>query len=277
VTGAPPLAHRPKLAAGLLALGLVAGPAVLSRFWTPLPPGRIAVAHKLSPPLVHGLLGTDPLGRDVLSMLMVGAWNSFLIAVTAVALGASIGVALGIFASGRGGLLEGLVLRACDVLFAVPPILSAMLIGAFLGTGPWTAVIAISSFMVPVFARLAVGSARPIWARDFCLAARMAGRGRLAISLDHILPNIAPVIAVQAALQLGLAVLTESGLSFLGFGLPPPAPTLGRMLADAETYLGSAPWLAIAPGATIALAVLGFNLLGDGLAEHYAARPEDGR
>ena len=255
------------LIAGSVITGALVAVAVLSRLWTPGSPTRLAIADKLKAPLVHGLLGTDQLGRDVLSLLMVGAWNSLSIAVVAVALGAALGVALGLTAAARGGLVEALVMRAADVVFAVPPILSAMLLGAFLGTGPRTAVTAIATFMVPVFARLSVGAGRRVLARDFCLAARAAGKGRLAVTMQHVLPNIAPQIAVQVALQLGLAFLTEAGLSFLGFGLPPPAASWGRMLADAETYLGVAPWLAIAPGAAIALAVLGFNLIGDGLVD----------
>lgn len=265
----PGLQRRPNraLKAGLVLTGLLLSIALLSRVWTPASPTHIDIAAKLSAPLVHGLLGTDQLGRDVLSMLMVGAWNSLSISFVSVFIGGLAGLAIGLVAAGRAGLVESLALRSCDVVFAVPPILSAMMLGAVLGTGPFTAVIAIAVFMVPVFARLTVGSARQIWSRDYCLAARMAGKGAIAISIEHVLPNIAPQIAVQAALQLGLAFLTESGLSFLGFGLPPPAPTWGRMLADAQTYLGAAPWLAVVPGLAIAMAVLGFNLVGDGLAD----------
>jgi len=156
-------------------------------------------------------------------------------------------------------------MRACDVIFALPPILSAMILGAFLGTGRLTAIIAIATFMVPVFARVALSSALQAWSRDYVMAARAIGNTPFSITMRHVLPNILSGIIVQATIQLGLAILTEAGLSFLGLGVPPPAPTWGRMLADAQTYLGLAPWLAILPGLAIALSVLGFNMLGDGL------------
>jgi len=140
-----------------------------------------------------------------------------------------------------------------------------MMLGAFLGPGRLTAIIAIATFMIPVFARVTLASALQSWSRDYVLAARALGNTRFTISVRHVLPNIMSGIIVQATIQLGLAVLTEAGLSFLGLGLAPPAPTWGRMLADAQTYLALAPWLAILPGLAIALSVFGFNMLGDGL------------
>jgi len=156
-------------------------------------------------------------------------------------------------------------MRACDVVFALPPILSAMMLGAFLGPGRLTAIIAIATFMIPVFARVTLATALQAWSRDYVLAARAIGNSRFTISVRHVLPNIMSQIIVQVTIQLGLAVLTEAGLSFLGLGIAPPAPTWGRMLADAQTYLALAPWLAILPGLAIALCVFGFNMLGDGL------------
>jgi peptide/nickel transport system permease protein len=260
-------AYRPprKLIAGLVVAGCVVAVALLSRVWTPAPPGRLDILHKLEPPLAAGLLGTDHFGRDVASLLMVGAWNSLSVAVVAVALGAGAGILLGLLAALRRGLIGAIVMRGCDVAFAFPPVLSAMMLAALLGTGALTAVIAIAVFMVPVFARLTRATALQVERRDFVAAARTIGRREPAVVGLHILPNIAGQIVVEIALQLGLAILTEAGLSFLGLGLPPPAPTWGRMLADAQTYLGMAPWLALAPGLAIATAVLGFSLIGDGL------------
>ncbi|MDL2406661.1 ABC transporter permease [Rhizobium calliandrae] len=257
--------RRAKLIVGATIILALIGVAVLSLFWTPVPPAKMQIIHKLQPPFTFGLLGTDQLGHDVLSMLLVGCWNSLSISVSAVAIGSTIGTVIGITAAALRGLFESLVMRACDVIFALPPILSAMILGAFLGTGRFTAVIAIAVFMVPVFARVALGSALQAWSRDYVLAARALGNTRLSITKRHVLPNIISGIIVQATIQLGLAILTEAGLSFLGLGVPPPAPTWGRMLADAQTYLGLAPWLAILPGLAIALSVLGFNMLGDGL------------
>lgn len=266
----------PRLAAGLALTGGLAAVSLLALVWTPEPPARMAIPFKLRPPLAHGLLGTDAFGRDVLSLLMAGAGPSLGVALAAVALGGAAGTAIGAAAAARRGLLDGLAMRACDVAFAFPPVVSAMVLGALMGPGRGTAILAIAFFMVPVFARVARGAALQVWARDFVLAARGAGRGGLAITLDHVLPNIAGQLVVQATIQLGLAVLTEAGLSFLGLGAPPPAPSWGRMLADAQTYMVRAPWLAIVPGAAIALAVLGFNLLGDGLRDRLDPRRSPG-
>ncbi|MCF1465511.1 ABC transporter permease [Agrobacterium vitis] len=255
----------PTLLIGGLIIILLVAIALLSLVWTPLPPTRMQIVYKLKPPLVHGLLGTDQLGRDLTSMLMVGAWNSLSTAMAAVVLGAGVGTLFGVTVAARRGMVEALTMRINDVIFAIPPILSAMMLGALLGTGRFTAIIAIAVFMVPVFARVTASAALQVWSRDYVLAARAAGKGQVLITIEHVLPNIASQIIVQIAIQLGLAILTEAGLSFLGLGMPPPAPTWGRMLADSQTYLAAAPWLAILPGLAIALTVLGFNMLGDGL------------
>lgn len=260
------------LAVGSLLAGSLCLIALLSLVWTPLPPTKMQIIHRLKPPLEQGLLGTDQFGRDLASMLMVGAWNSLSTALIAVALGGVLGTALGLLAAARRGVVEGAVMRISDVLFSLPPILSAMMLGALMGSGRFTAVIAIAVFMVPVFARVVAASSRQIWARDYILAARGAGKGKTRITIEHVLPNVSGQIIVQATLQLGLAILTEAGLSFLGLGLAPPAPTWGRMLAEAQTFLGPAPWLALLPGTAIALAVLGFNMLGDGLRDLFDPR-----
>ncbi|MFK0162609.1 ABC transporter permease [Rhizobium sp. NPDC090279] len=257
--------RRANLVVGAVIILALVGIAILSLFWTPVPPAKMQIAQKLQPPFGFGLLGTDQLGHDVLSMLMAGCWNSLSISVSAVAIGGTLGTIIGVTAAAQRGLFEALVMRACDVIFALPPILSAMILGAFLGTGRMTAIIAIAVFMVPVFARVALGSALQAWSRDYVLAARAIGNTQLSITLRHIMPNIMGSIIVQATIQLGLAILTEAGLAFLGLSVPPPAPTWGRMLADAQTYFHVAPWLALLPGLAIALSVLGFNLLGDGL------------
>ncbi len=237
----------------------------------------MAILAKLKPPLAQGLLGTDAFGRDVLSMLMAGARNSLGVALAAVALGGTGGTLLGVAAAARRGFAESLVMRGCDIVFAFPPVISALMLGALLGPGRLTAIAAIALFMVPVFARVSRAAARQAWARDYVLAARGAGRGTAAITLDHVLPNIAGQIVIQVTIQLGLAILTEAGLSFLGLGAPPPEPSWGRMLADAQTYLVRAPWLALAPGAAVAVAVLGLNLLGDGLRDRLDPRRSAGR
>ena len=259
------LSRRMNLISGTIVIGFLAAVALLSLFWTPLPPAKMQIIHKLQPPLAFGLLGTDQFGRDVLSMLMAGCWNSLSIAISAVAIGGMLGSVAGISAAAIRGPYEALLMRACDVVFALPPILSAMILGAFLGSGRFTAITAIAVFMVPVFARVTLATSLQAWSRDYVLAAQALGNSRFTISVRHVLPNILSQIIVHAAIQLGLAILTEAGLSFLGLGMAPPAPTWGRMLADAQTFLSLAPWLAILPGLAIALTVFGFNMLGDGL------------
>ena len=267
----------PRLVAGSVIVGLLIALALVSLVWTPASPTRMSIAQKLKPPLEAGLLGTDQFGRDVLSILMVGAQNSLSVAALAVLLGTVGGTLVGVLAAASRGRVEEFLMRACDVVFAFPPIVSAMMLGALLGPGRLTAIAAIAVFMVPVFARVTRSTALQIWSRDYILAARGAGKGSIGITFAHVLPNIASQIIVQVTIQLGLAILTEAGLSFLGLGAPPPTPSWGRMLADAQVQMVAAPWLAIVPGSTIALAVLGLNLLGDGLRDLLDPRRSLGR
>jgi peptide/nickel transport system permease protein len=259
--------QRPSLAlviGGALTLGLIAV-AVLSTVWTPEVATRVRVAMRLKAPLELGVLGTDHFGRDVLSMLMAGAWNSLAIAFPAVLLGALVGVVIGSTAAALRGWFDEVAMRAADVVFAFPAVLSAIMLGAVLGSGPTAAIMAIAVFNVPVFARVTRGVALQVWTLDYVAAARALGKRPLRIALDEVLPNIAGALIVQVTIQLAFAILTEAGLSYLGLGVRPPNPSWGRMLNDAQTYLGQAPHLAIAPGLAVALSVLGLNLLGDGL------------
>jgi peptide/nickel transport system permease protein len=263
-----------RLTLGIVISGLVAALALLSLVWTPQPPTKMRMAMKLKPPLESGLAGTDAFGRDIFSQIMVGAWNSLSIAVVAVAIGVVFGVALGATAAAKRGFVEEVIMRMADVVFAFPALISAIMIAALVGAGAKTAIIAIGVFNIPVFIRVSRGLAQRVWANDFCLAAQAAGKGAFRITIDHILPNIAGGIAIQATIQIGLAILVEAGLSYLGLSLSPPAPSWGRMLSDAQTYLSQAPWMAIAPGIAVAVAVLGFNLLGDGLRDRFDPRRE---
>ena len=239
--------------------------AALSLAWTPEVPTRVRVALRLRPPGAAGLLGTDHFGRDVLSLLMAGAWNSLAVALPSVLIGAAIGCLVGCAAAVLRGAFEALALRISDVVFALPAVLSAILIGAALGPGPAAAILAIAIFNATVFVRVSRAIALQVWQTDFVAASRTLGRRPAAIVWRDVLPNIAGSLAVQVTIQLGLAILTEAGLSYLGLGIRPPNPSWGRMLADSQTYLSQAPYLAIAPGLAVALAVLGLNLLGDGL------------
>ena len=247
-------------------------PAALSLVWTPYPPAAIDIKARLQGWSAAHLLGTDPFGRDVLSLLMAGARNSIGIALGAVALSVGIGVPLGALAAARGGWLDNLLMRGSDLLFAFPAVLTAIMLAAALGPSMGVAILAIGLFNLPVFARVTRSAAVRIWPRAFVQAARLSGKSRTRITLEHVLPNILDQLLVQVTLQLALAILTEAGLGYLGLSVPPPAPTLGRMLADAQSFLAVSPRLAILPGLAIALAVLGLNLLGDGLRDRLDPR-----
>jgi peptide/nickel transport system permease protein len=239
--------------------------ALVSLVWTPYEPTAIDVLHRLAPPSAAHPFGTDPFGRDVLSMLMAGAQSSLSVALIAVIVGAGVGVPVGAFAAARGGAADNVIMRGCDLAFAFPALLTAVMITAVAGPGATNAMLAIGLFNIPVFARVTRGAALGIWAREFILAARTAGRGSVAITRVHILPNIAAVLLVQTTIQFALAIVADAGLAYVGLGTQPPQPSWGRMLNDAQTFIWHAPMLAVFPGLAITLAVLGLNLLGDGL------------
>ncbi len=240
--------------------------ALLSFLWVPHDVTTLDIARKLSPPSREYPLGTDHFGRDLLSMLMVGARTSIAVAILAVGIGMLAGVPLGLWAAARrGSLIDEIIMRGNDLVFAFPSLVIAILITAVFGPSATNAIIAIGIFNIPVFARVARGAALSLWTRDFILAARVAGKRAFRISAEHILPNIANVLIVQGTIQFSLGILAEAGLSYVGLGAQPPTPSWGRMLAEAQTMIYTTPRLAILPGLAIVLAVLGLNLMGDGL------------
>ena len=258
------LGHR-SFVAGAVLVALLLATAALSLVWTPWSPYEMDLSAKLQPPSAQHWLGTDAFGRDVASLLLVGARNSLLVGVIAVGIGMGLGVALGLLAAARRGWVEETIMRLADFTFAFPAILSAIMMTAVFGAGIVNSIIAIGIFNIPTFARVTRASANAVWSRDFILAARACGKGSVRITLEHVLPNIASVLIVQATVQFAIAILAEAALSYLGLGTQPPQPSWGRMLSDAQTLMFQAPLLAVWPGMAIALAVLGLNLLGDGL------------
>jgi len=257
--------RHPSFAAGALLTALLVAAALLSLAWSPYPPAELDIPNKLAGPSAAHWLGTDSLGRDIASQLLVGSQNSIVVGVVAVGIGLLLGVLLGALAAARRGWVDELVMRAADFTFAFPALLTAIMLTAIYGPGLMTSIVAIGIFNIPVFARLTRASATAVWTRDYVLAARAAGKGPWRITLDHVLPNIANVLIVQATIQFALAILAEAALSYLGLGTQPPQPSWGRMLNEAQTLLFQAPSLAVYPGVAIALSVLGLNLLGDGL------------
>jgi len=245
---------------------LVLGLAVLSFVWTPYDIMQFDVAGKLKTPTGAHWLGTDHFGRDILSMVMMGARTSLAVALVAVGIGMGLGIPLGLTAAAlQGGWLDEVIMRGNDLIFAFPSLVIAILITAVFGASAINAIIAIGIFNIPVFARLSRGAALSLWSRDFILAARVAGKGKARISAEHILPNITNLMIVQGTIQFSLGILAEAALSYIGLGAQPPTASWGRMLADAQTLLYIAPHTALVPGFTIVITVLGLNLLGDGL------------
>lgn len=253
------------LTLGAALTGALALVAILSFVWTPYPPAAIDIPHKLaSPSFAHGL-GTDALGRDIVSRLISGARISILVGVIAVGLGLILGVALGLIAAFAKGIVEDALMKFADFVFAFPALLTAIMLTSIYGPGVVNAILAIGVYNVPVIAKVTRAAANGVLAREYALAARASGRGPVAIAFAHVLPNIAPSLIVLATIQFAVAILAEAALSYLGLGAQPPAASWGRMLAEAQANLYNKPSLAIWPGAAIALSVLGLNLLGDGL------------
>ncbi|MEX0969521.1 MAG: ABC transporter permease [Paracoccaceae bacterium] len=251
---------------GLCLVGLFTALALISLVWTPYDVQILEISNKMKPPGGANWLGTDHFGRDILSMIMVGGQVSIAVAVVAVGMGMGLGVPLGLAAAARrGGLMDELIMRGNDLVFAFPALLIAILITAIFGPSAINAIIAIGIFNIPVFARMSRGAALELWTRDFILAARVAGKGPVRISAEHILPNIANLLIVQGTIQFSLAILAEAALSYVGLGAQPPTPSWGRMLADSQTLASLAPHLVLAPGLSIVAMVLGLNMLGDAL------------
>jgi len=251
---------------GLILTGMFAVAALVSLFWTPYDVTSLNIPSRLKSPSADHLFGTDHFGRDIFSMIMVGAQTSIAVAIVAVGIGMGLGVPLGLIAAiNRGGYLDEFIMRTNDLIFAFPSLLIAIMITAIFGPSAINAIIAIGIFNIPVFARLTRGAALPLWKREFIMSARVAGKGPWRISWEHILPNITNLLIVQGTIQFSLGILAEAGLSFFGLGAQPPTPSWGRMLAESQTLFSLAPHLALFPGFAILLTVLGLNLAGDGL------------
>ena len=252
-------------AAGGVLVGLVVVTAAVSWFWTPYDPTAIDARGRLAPMSWAHPLGADRFGHDVLSQIMAGARVTLLVGILAVAVAAVIGVPLGALAALRGGWVGEGVMRVNDVVFAFPAVLMAIMLAAAYGASTVTAMLAIGIANVPVFARLTRAEALRVLSTEYALAARGAGRRPFGVFLRHVLPNVAPVLVVQGTVLFALAILAEAALSYLGLGTPSPTPSWGRSLQESQTFFGQRPTLALFPGLAIAVSVLGFNLLGDGL------------
>ncbi|MDO9349650.1 MAG: ABC transporter permease [Deltaproteobacteria bacterium] len=239
--------------------------ALLSLAFTPYDPNRMNLSERFQAPNQTHYLGTDQYGRDILSRVMKGSINSIIVGLVAVSIGMGFGILLGSIAAFYRRWMDEVIMRVSDVLYGFPAVLSAILITSILGPGAINSMIAIGIFNIPIFARLTRATSLSIWERDYVTSARAIGRSDAGIIWKYILPNILSSLIVQGTVQFAIAILAEAGLSYLGLGTQPPHASWGRMLNEAQTFMGTSPYLAIFPGCAIALAVLGLNLLGDGL------------
>lgn len=272
--------HRSRpvaLTAGMVLVALVVLAALVSFAWTPHDPLLVEASARLLGPTGEYLLGTDKFGRDVASQLMVGARTTLYVGIVAVGIAAVIGTPLGILAGMLGNWVGEFVMRGNDLLLAFPALLLAIMLGAVYGASTLTAMVAIGIATVPSFARIARSGTLQVMSAEYVLAARASGRSRVAIAVRHVLPNISGLVLVQSSVSFAIAVLSEAALSFLGFGTRPPTPSWGRMLQESQELLAVQPGLALIPGLAIALAVLGFNLLGDGLRDRFDPKLEGRR
>jgi len=249
---------------GLALVTLVVGAALMSFVYTPYDPVKMG-RERMAPPTAAHPFGTDQFGRDTLSRVIAGSVNSLLVGIISVSIGLSLGVLVGMIAGYFGGWTDEVLMRVADVVYGFPAVLMAILITAILRPGIQNSMIAIGIANVPVFARLTRGSFLALKERDFVTAARSLGKGQWGLIWQHMLPNSLSPILIQASSSFAVAILAEAALSYLGLGTQPPEPSWGTMLRDAQTLINRTVWPAIFPGVAIAVAVLGFNLLGDGL------------
>ncbi len=256
--------RRSALAGLVIVLGFTAA-ALLAPVLAPADPFKSNFAQSLSAPSLEAPLGRDELGRDVLSRILYGARISLSIGVVAVGIGVLFGVPLGAISGYLGGRVDLLVQRLVDIMLAFPGILLALVTVSVLGVGLYTAMMAIGIVSIPVYARLVRGSVLSVKEREFVMAAHAVGHHDAAILGRHILPNCMAPVLVQSTLQIGGAILSAAALGFLGLGAQPPIPEWGTMLSKGRDFLRVAPHITTFPGMAIALVVLGFNLLGDGL------------
>jgi len=250
---------------GLAVIGIFVFIAVFAALISPYDPAAQSWSAVRKAPSALHWFGTDDVGRDILARVIFGARASLLAGVISVGIAVGIGVPLGLLAGYLGGWIDVLLSRITDAMLAVPFLILAIALAAFLGPSLGNAMIAIGVTTTPIFVRLTRGQVMAVKVEDYVEAARAIGNPRWRIALFHILPNILPALLVQATLSIAAAIIAEAALSFLGLGQQPPAPSWGSMLNSAQRFLSNAPWMAVWPGLAIFLTVLSFNLLGDGL------------
>ena len=263
---------RPNTLIGGVLIVLLAGTAITAPFWTPFDPLRTSLRERLKPPSALHWLGTDEFGRDVLSRIMAGATTSVIVALVTVVLAVGVGVVVGGISGYRRGWTDRIIMAFTDALLAFPGILLALGVMIVVGASKFGIVLALGLAYMPSVARVVRGTVLSIREKEYIEASRVMGNSELYTLARHVLPNAIAPVAVLATAMFGWVLLAESALSFLGLGVPPPAPTWGNMLAASRSYMENASWLGIAPGLCIALTLLGINLLGDALRDRLDPR-----
>ncbi len=265
------------LTIGAVLVGLVLAMALVSLVWTPMSPTATDPLNRLQSPSGTHWFGTDGLGRDVASQVMAGARVPLLVGAVAVSISFVLGVPYGILAAMTDAGAGRWLMRWNDIVQAFPPLLLAIVLAAVLGGGTGTAMVALGIGAAPGVARVVRAGALQVLSREYAVAARAAGRGRVSTAWRHVLPNLRGILIVQASVGFALAILAEAALSFLGLGTTAPTPSWGRMLQEAQAFLYTQPLVILWPGLAVAVTVLGFNLLGDGLRDRFDPRMEAGR
>jgi peptide/nickel transport system permease protein len=263
---------RANTAIGGFLMTVLLGTAVTAMFWTPFDPLRVNLRARLQPPSSLYWLGTDEFGRDVLSRLMAGAGTSVTVSLLTVVFAVIIGAALGVITGYVRGWTDRAIMAVNDALLAFPGILLALAVMIIVGANKFGIVLALGLAYIPSVVRVVRGTVLSIREKEYIEASRVIGNSETYSMFRHVLPNSLAPVAVLATSMFGWVLLAESALSFLGLGVPPPAPTWGNMLAAARPYMESAAWLSIAPGLCIALTLLGINLLGDSLRDRLDPR-----
>lgn len=239
--------------------------ALVGQFWTPYSPTAMDyVAVNAGPSLAHPM-GTDNFGRDILSRVMNGSGSTFFVAVCTVGIGAVFGTIIGAVTGYFGGWLDNLIMRVCDIILSFPSVLLALIFISLLGPGRYNIIIALGILFIPSFARIVRSEMIRCKEQDFVKSARIMGAGNLRIIFVHILPNAKVSMLTAAAIGFNNAVLAEASMSYLGLGIQPPEPSLGRMLSEAQSFILNAPWYPLFPGITIIVIILGFSLISEGL------------
>jgi len=260
-----PILREPLNVLALALIGLFVVGAVFAPLLAPYDPLSQDLASRLQPPSGEHWLGTDQLGRDLLSRILYGSRISLVIGVVVVALAGALGTVVGLIAGYAGGLVDEALMRLTEVFLAFPPLILAMAIAGALGPSLTNAIIAIAAVTWAVYARLARGQVLSLRRREYVEAARAIGAGRTRILARHLLPNAVAPLLIQASFDMGSAIISAAGLSFIGFGAQPPTPEWGVMISEGRNFISTQPWLSLFPGLAILLAVGSFNLLGDGL------------